>query len=91
MIDSSTVKQAFKDASDDEAKALYIWATACMEVRGLIEIAGAPARKRRSDLGQSRVTTLDKILPVNHAQPTVEAVRERLRPSLSGLPDEDIR
>lgn len=93
MIDAAGFKQTLKDASDDEAKALYIWATACMEVRGLIDIAGAPAtRKRRSDAGTERkpreLLTQDEMKQLGIAQPTVEAVRERLQSSLSGLPDE---
>lgn len=72
MIDTSAVKQAFKDAEDAEAKALYIWVTACMEVRGLIAIVGAPpTRKRRSDVGQSRAARLTDA-----------------QQSLTGLPDE---
>lgn len=56
-----------------------------------IPVSDAPApatRKRRSDYGTTGVRKLG--LP-SAEQPTVEAVRERLQPSLSGLPDEDIR
>jgi hypothetical protein len=63
LIDAGAVKQAFKDADDAEAKALYLWATACMEVRGLIPIAGATGRKRRSDAGQSRVVQITETAP----------------------------
>lgn len=85
MIDAEW-KQFLKDAPDDAAKALFGWAKICMEVRGLIDIAGAPAtRKRRSDYGTTGVGKLG--LPSSE-QPTVEAVRERLQSSLSGLPDE---
>jgi len=80
MLDTAGFKQTLKDASDDEARALFGWAKACMEVRGLIEIEGAaPTRKRRSDAGQARTA----------GQPTVEAVRERIQASLTGLPDEN--
>lgn len=72
MIDTAGFKQTLKDATDDEAKALYGWATVCMEVRGLIPLAGAaPQRKRRSDAGQQRVS-------ITGTQPTVEAIRERI-------------
>ena len=76
-------KQFLKDAPDEVAKALFIWATACMEVRGLIDIAGSvPARKRRSDAGGKRNgTTPETAFARGNA--TVEAVRERLQPSLS--------
>jgi len=52
MADTAAFKQVLKDASDDEAKELYGWATVCMEVRGLIPLAGT--RKRRSDAGKPR-------------------------------------
>jgi len=54
MADTAAFKQVLKDASDEEAKELYGWATVCMEVRGLIPLAGT--RKRRSDAGQPRTT-----------------------------------
>jgi hypothetical protein len=81
MLDTGPCKQFFKDASPEEAQSMYSWILGAMEVRGLIAIAGqTPTRKRRSDAGQQR----------NGAQPTIEAVRERIsQPSLSGLPDED--
>lgn len=99
MIDTSAVKQHFKDASDEEAKALYVWVTACMEVRGLIQIDGAaPSRKRRSDAGTER-----KVLPKPPLGPLIKVCTLALghegecngrtmpgcsQPSLSGLPDE---
>lgn len=88
MSDTAGFKQTLKDASDDEAKALYIWATACMEVRGLIDIAGA--KPRRSDAGTRRKHAEGCICAKcdPDPKPTIEAVRERLQPSLSGLPDE---
>jgi len=81
MLDTGPTKQYFKDASEDEAKAMYAWITGAMEVRGLIDIVGSqPARKRRSDAGHAR----------NGTQPTVEAVRERIEQlSLTRLPNED--
>lgn len=54
MPDNSTVKQYFKDCSDDEARRMYEWATTAMEVRGLITLPGQ--RKRRSDAGKPRNT-----------------------------------
>jgi len=54
MADTAAFKQALKDASDEEAEEMYKWATACMEVRGLVKIEGT--RKRRSDAGQPRTT-----------------------------------
>jgi len=60
MIDTGAVKQAFKDADNAEAMALYIWATACMEVRGLIPIAGATSRKRRSEAAIGRGATASR-------------------------------
>ncbi len=55
MIDAAGFKQTLKDADDGQAIALFCWAKACMEVRGLIPIEdAAPTRKRRSDAGQSR-------------------------------------
>lgn len=74
MIDTSAIKQAFKNADDAEALELFRWVTACMEVRGLIEIAGAPSRKRRSDAGVLR---------------TQNGKSPESQPSLSGLPDEN--
>lgn len=73
MADLTDFKRYLIDA-DNEAAA-YNWATTAMEVRGLIQLPGT--RKRRSDAGQARVTTLDQIPPVVH------------QPSLTGLPDED--
>jgi len=52
MIDAGIFKQTLKDATDEEAKALYGWATVCMEVRGLIPLAGA--KRQRSDAGKPR-------------------------------------
>ena len=49
MADINQMKAYFKDASDDEAKRAYEWATTAMEVRGLIQIPGT--RKRRSNAG----------------------------------------
>jgi len=75
MLDTAGFKQTLKDASDSEAIALFVWAKACMEVRGLIEIEGAARTlKRRSDAGQQR------------SGATVESVRERIQPTLSGIP-----
>lgn len=80
MIDISAVKQAFKDASDEEALSLFAWITGAMEVRGLIPIAGAQtSRKRRSDAGGTRKLGM----------PSAE--RNISQPSLSGLPNEDLR
>lgn len=77
MIDVAAFKQALKDADDGQAIALFCWAKACMEVRGLIQIEGStPGRKRRSDAGKSR-TAEAWDCPPRSAQP-----------SLSGLPDE---
>lgn len=87
MIDTSAVKQHFKDASDEEAKALYVWVTACMEVRGLIDIAGADAPKaKRSDAGKPRKTKTDKTS--DHIPETGKMVDNPEQPSLSGLPAE---
>ncbi len=60
MLDTGPTKQYFKDATPDEALAMYQWVTGAMEVRGLIQIPGT--RKKRSDAGQSRD-------PVNGAAP----------------------
>ncbi len=86
-MDFSDVKQFVKECDDETACAVFAWIRAAMEVRGLIPIAGAqPTRKRRSDAGQSRTTTLDEAA----ATARIESVRGRLngQSSLSGLPDE---
>lgn len=93
MIDAGGFKQTLKDASDDEAKSLYIWATACMEVRGLIDIAGAPAtRKRRSDAGRARKNGDEPgiiRLQSSMGEAVIDLRKNAAQPSLSGLPDED--
>lgn len=53
-MDSSAVKQFFKDSDNESALAMYNWATAAMEVRGLISLPPSSGRKRRSDAGQLR-------------------------------------
>ncbi len=60
MLDTGPTKQYFKDATPEEATAMYQWVTGAMEVRGLIQILGT--RKKRSDAGQPRD-------PVNGAAP----------------------
>lgn len=66
MAGLNDVKQFFKDADALEAVKAFDWITGAMEVRGLIAIPGAvPARKRRSDAGQSRgvqVTGMPKVM-----------------------------
>ena len=54
-MDNSQIKQFFEDSTDEEARAMYAWATTAMEIRGIIPIQGAaPKRKQRSDAGQPR-------------------------------------
>ncbi len=55
MLDTGPTKQYFKDATPEEAMAMYQWVTGAMEVRGLIQIPGT--RKKRSDAGQPRTET----------------------------------
>jgi len=52
MADINAMKQFFKDADPAEAQRGYEWATAAMEVRGLVAVPGL--RKRRSDAGKPR-------------------------------------